>query len=460
MSLAPGAVSARALANSLSLGAVTSRQLTEAFLARIAADATVHAVCTVEAERALRSADASDARRSAGAVLGRLDGLPMTLKDAVRYAGSRTTYGLQMYRWYVPTTSAKIVAALEAQGVVILGRTTVPTGSFDWNGRNTIFADCTNPHDASRSPGGSSAGAAAAVAAGFSPLDIGSDLGGSIRVPCHFCGVAGIRTTDGWLPVDDLAPTDLKNGYERILAFGPIARDVDDLSLILDAWAAAIPSGEQPLGNGPLAVTWSLDGLHPDRRTRDAMESWLAGQNAVEATPDLDFAELFRVWGTIAGFEFSRGLPWYARNTPIRWAWGKVSVGARLGNGPLTEFFSKGMLTSEQAYQRALESLEIAQKEIARFFERYSAWVLPVCPGSAPLLALEGKAIDGESYGRWHGTYNCPTAVLGTPALSLPLPVQGLPIGVQIHGPRFSDRALVAAFSGSHAGDCNQSRQQ
>jgi Asp-tRNA(Asn)/Glu-tRNA(Gln) amidotransferase A subunit family amidase len=114
-------------------------------------------------------------------------------------------------------------------------------------------------------------------------------------VPCHFCGVAGIRTTDGWLPVDDLAPTDLKNGYERILAFGPIARDVDDLSLILDAWAAAIPSREQPLGNGPLAVTWSLDGLHPDRRTRDAMESWLAGQNAVEATPDLDFAELFRV---------------------------------------------------------------------------------------------------------------------------------------------------------------------
>ncbi|MBU6161671.1 MAG: hypothetical protein KGO50_11155, partial [Myxococcales bacterium] len=434
MSLAPGPVSARALANSLAVGAVTSRQLTESFLARIAADATVHAVCTVEAERALRSADASDARRSAGAVLGPLDGLPMTLKDAVRYGGSRTTYGLQMYRRYVPTTSSRVVAALEEQGVVVLGRTTVPTGSFDWNGRNTLFAACTNPHDASRSPGGSSAGAAAAVAAGLSPLDIGSDIAGSIRVPCHFCGVAGLRTTDGWLPIHDIAPAELKNGYENILAFGPIARDVDDLALILDAWAAVIPSTQQPLGNGPLAVSWSIDGLHADDRTRSAMEEWLAGQHAVEATPDVDFAELYRVWGTIAGFEFSRGLPWYARNTPIRWAWGKMSVGARLGKGPLSESFSYGMLASANEYERALEVREQAQHAMSRFFESYSTWVLPVCPGSAPPLSQEGTSIQGESYSRWHGTFNCPTAVLGTPALSLPLPVDGLPVGVQIHG--------------------------
>jgi amidase len=446
MTLAPGPVSARVLAQQLAAGSVTSRQLTEAFLSRIASDTTVHAVCTVEAERALQRADAADERRRAGKVLGPLDGLPLTLKDAVRYGGSRTTYGLPMYRKHVPGTSAKIVAALEAQGVVIMGRTAVPTGSFDWNGRNSLFPECTNPHDAARSPGGSSAGAAAAVAAGLSPLDVGSDIAGSIRVPCHFCGVAGLRTTDGWLPIDDMAPAELRVGYEHLVTFGPIAREVEDLSLVLDAWAAAFPSQEQTLATGPLAVSWSLEGLTPDPRTRHAMEQWLANQDVEEATPDLDFAHLFRVWGTIAGYEFARGLPWYARNAPARWAYGKFSVAARLGEGPLTEYFCSGMSASEAHYQAALEQRTQAQVCISQFLKKYSAWVLPVCPGSAPARTASGKSIDGESYTRWHGTFNCPTAVLGTPALTLPLPVQGLPIGVQIHGPRFSDRSLVDRF--------------
>jgi amidase len=281
----------------------------------------------------------------------------------------------------------------------------------------------------------------------LSPLDIGTDIAGSIRVPCHFCGVAGLRTTDGWLPIDDIAPEGSPAGFVRLVTLGPIARDVPDLELLLDAWASALPYAERPLADGPLAVTWALDGLTADERTRNAMRDWLEGREVVEVSPDLDFAELFAVWGLIAGFEFSRGLPWYARNPLFRWLWGRFMVQSRLGQGPLSTHFRRGLLASQREYEAALATQALAQSTMDDFLGRYQAWVLPVCPGSAPLLALEGKTIDGESYTRWHGTFNCPTAVLGTPALSVPLPVEGMPIGVQIHGRRFSDRALVRRFS-------------
>jgi amidase len=445
--IAAGPASARALADGLAAGRFTSRALAEAFLERIVADRTIHAVCTLEAERARRTADAADARRAAGESLGPLDGLPITLKDAIRVAGSKTTYGLRMYRGYIPRTSTRAAASIEARGAVLLGRTAVPTGSFDWNGTNGFMPPCTNPHDPSRSPGGSSAGAAAAVAAGLSALDIGTDVAGSIRVPCHFCGVAGLRVTDGWLPIDDLGPEGLPVAYAHLVTPGPIARDVADLTLVLDAWAADFPVSERPLGSGPLAATWSFGGLEASTRTRAAMERWLADRGAVEAAPEVDADELFRDWGMLVGFEFARGMPWYARSTPTRWAYGRFAVHPRLGAGPLTDSFRRGLVASARSYEAALERLAGARLVVDAFFERHRALVMPICPDSAPPLALAGRAIDGVSYSRWHGMFTCPTANFGTPALSIPLPVDGMPIGLQIHGPRFSDRALVAAFS-------------
>ena len=422
--------SAIELVRGLAEGRWTSRALTDHFLARIEADRVIHAVCTVEVEAARRAADASDARRASGTPLGPLDGLPMTMKDAVRVAGSRTTYGMWLYRGYRPTTSSAAVAALERQGVVRLGRTTVPTGSFDWNGKNGLFPECTNPADPTRSPGGSSAGAAAAVAAGLAPLDIGSDLGGSIRVPCHFCGVAGLRTTDGWVPVADAAPEELPKGYVHLVTLGPIARTVAELSLVLDVWAEAFPASEVALAEGPIAVTWSMDGLAPDARTRAAMERWLDGRDVVEDAPAVDLAEAWRDWGTIAGFEFSRGLPWYGRNVAARWGYGQVAIRPRLGPGTFTEVFCAGMLASAADYDAAMVRREAVHAEMGRFFARRRAWALPVCPGSANRRDQCGRPIDGVPYTAWIGAWNAPTALFGTPALTVPLPVEGLPIEI------------------------------
>jgi Asp-tRNA(Asn)/Glu-tRNA(Gln) amidotransferase A subunit family amidase len=204
---------------------------------------------------------------------------------------------------------------------------------------------------------------------------------------------------------------------------------------------------ERPLGSGPLAATWSFGGLEASTRTRAAMERWLADRGAVEAAPEVDADELFRDWGMLVGFEFARGMPWYARSTPTRWAYGRFAVHPRLGAGPLTDSFRRGLVASARSYEAALERLAGARLVVDAFFERHRALVMPICPDSAPPLALAGRAIDGVSYSRWHGMFTCPTANFGTPALSIPLPVDGMPIGLQIHGPRFSDRALVAAFS-------------
>lgn len=437
--------SARDLVDGLAAGRWTSAALTEEHLARIAAS-KLNAVNTVEAERARRDAAASDTRRAAGRTLGPLDGLPITLKDAMRVAGSRTTYGLLPYARYKPVTSSRAAAALLDGGAVLVGRTNVPTGSFDWNGKNELFPETCHPIDPARSPGGSSAGAAAAVASGLAALDVGSDLGGSIRVPCHWCGVYGLRTTDGWVPMADCAPEDLPTGYEHLVTLGPIAREAGDLALVLDAWAAAFPVQERALGDGPVAVTWSVLGLEAAPATRAAIERWLPA-GAMEAAPDVDLEQAFRDWGVISGFEFSRGMPWYGRPGLSRWIYGALLVQPRLGPGRFTTCFRAGLAATAADYEAAMARRDAVHAGLDAFFARYRAWALPITPGPALLRSQSGRAIDGVPYADHIGAWNAPTALFGTPALTIPLATSGLPLGVQVHGPRFSDRALVRGFS-------------
>lgn len=435
------------MARGLAAGRWTSVQLTEHFLERIRADRSIHAVCTPEPERARRDAVASDARRARGTTLGLLDGLPLTLKDAVRVEGSITTWGMLPLRRHVPSRSSRAVDVVLRQGAVLLGRTTVPTASFDWNGVNGVHPRCVHPLDPERVPGGSSAGAAAAVAAGLSPLDVGSDVAGSVRVPCGWCGVAGLRTTDGWVPIDDIGPEFAATGLAHVATLGPIAAEVADLELVLDVWREAFPIIEQPMADGPLAMTWSLLEQTVDARTRAAIEAWLAPQaHVIEASPDIDWEDAFRDWGMIVGHELGRGLPGPARSLPVRWAYGALALRWRLGGGRLTRSLLAGLTAPISSYEAALERMERVRQVVDDFLRRHRAWVLPVASTAALRHAECGRVVDGMPYGDRLGAWQCPTALLGTPALTIPLPVEGLPIGVQVHGPRFADRALVRAF--------------
>src|SRR5262249_43570132 len=158
------------------------------FLDRIRAlNPVVHAVVSDWSQSALEQARISDKRRADGRPLSRIDGLPMTLKDAFRIRDRITTYGIILFKYHRARSDAAVIEALRFAGVVFMGQTVVPTACFDWNCRNQVYPEAVNPYNPARTPGGSSGGAAAAVASGMTPLEIGSDMGGSIRYPAHCC---------------------------------------------------------------------------------------------------------------------------------------------------------------------------------------------------------------------------------------------------------------------------------
>ncbi len=463
-------IPATQLAIGLREGRWTSVELTKHFLGRIAAvNPRVHAVVSTEAHEALAQAAESDRRRAARNPLGPLDGIPMTVKDAFRVRGHRSTYGLWMFRNYRPRTDSQVIAALRSRGVVVMGRTAVPTGSFDWNCRNRIHAECVNPLDASRTPGGSSGGAAAALALGLTPLEIGSDYHGSLRYPAHCCGIYSLRTTDGWLPIEDIGPEPLPPTFRRIVACGPMARNLADLDLMLATLAEAFPLPEAPHSpdsTRKLKIAFSKEilGIHPDNDTRRLLDERLAklahqGHELCETSPNFDWDDLYRDFGMIGGHEFVSVLPRLLRTRFTAMAYARLALQSRLGTGPFLDYFRKGMLAGKSEYESALQRRERIFPEVDEFFSAYDVWMLPIAPSAAIPRNLCGKKIPtdhGEiEYLRYLGSYLGPTAMLGTPALALPIgrDPKGLPIGVQIHGARFSDRQLVRAAQSAFSGE-------
>ena len=184
--------SAHELARAVREREVSCRELVEGYLSRIAAlNPMVNAVVTLDAEGARRRAAEADEALARGELWGPLHGVPVTVKDSLETAGMRTTCGVRELADHVPDRDAVAVARLRSAGAVLLGKTNLPPWTMDVHTVNDVFGCTNNPWDLTRSPGGSSGGAAAALAAGLTGLEVGSDIGGSIRNPAHFCGVYG-----------------------------------------------------------------------------------------------------------------------------------------------------------------------------------------------------------------------------------------------------------------------------
>ena len=231
---------AHALAAALRRRDVSSRELLEHYLARVERlNSPLNAVVTVDADSALKAADAADAAIARGDDVGPLHGVPMTVKDTYLTAGMRTTCGLPAWD-HVPDHDAEAVRRLRAAGAVIFGKTNTPTLAGDWQTYNSIFGASNNPWDTTRTTGGSSGGAAAAVATGMTALELGSDIGGSIRFPSNWCGVCGHKTTWGIVSqAGHLPPAPGTLASTDLTVVGPLARDVTDLELALGVIAGA-----------------------------------------------------------------------------------------------------------------------------------------------------------------------------------------------------------------------------
>jgi amidase len=247
--------SAAAQAAAIAEGQISSEELVRAYLDRISAyNPELNALVTVDAEAALAEARRRDQQLADGSPAGPLHGLPISVKDALAVAGMRSTGGIPRYAEHVPSRDAEAVARVRKTGGVILGKTNMPTANADFQSRNPVFGVTNNPWDRSRTPGGSCGGGGAAVAAGLSSLELGSEIGGSLRIPAHFCGLYAHKSSFRTCPMTGHIPPGPEIPGRDVVEFdlaviGGIARSPADLELLLQSVAG--PAGEE-------ARAWTL----------------------------------------------------------------------------------------------------------------------------------------------------------------------------------------------------------
>ena len=445
-------------------GSLSSEAAVRACLAQIEAlNPRLNAVVDLHADAALARAREADAALARGDVWGPLHGVPMTVKDVWDVAGMRITFGWPPVRNNVPREDAFAVARLRDAGVVILGITNAPLGSYDWQCWNPLYGRTRNPWDPSRTPGGSSGGSAAAIAAGFSALELGSDAAGSLRVPTHFCGAVTIKPTEtrvsgrghGRYP-------GIAYSLRHICTYGPIARSVADVELALTLMAEPdsafpdappvpfLPSPPRVPGELRVALTHDFGGYPVSADTARVLrevEAALrtAGAATAWAAPaGLDGDDALVTWGEINGFETGVALPAYA-SFPMR-----VGAVVRFGTGPFSRGLARGMAFSPRRYFRALDRRDRACGVADAFLSDYDAWILPVAAVPAITHRRTGAAVevDGErvSYSMALGAWASMVAMLGVPSVVLPAgrSSEGLPIGVQVVARRWDDAGALA----------------
>jgi amidase len=420
---------------------VSAVEVVEAQLARIARyNPKLNAIVTLDAEGARGRAVAADAATARGESRGPLHGVPVTLKDGHETKGMRTVAGLEQCRDHVPATDGAVAARLKAAGAIVLGKTNVPPRLRDVQAANPVFGRTNNPWDIERTPGGSSGGAAAAVAAGLAPLDVGSDLGGSIRLPAHFCGVYGFKPTERAVPLTGhLAdPPGMPHNFRIMFSLGPIARDVEDLALALrviagpdgcdhDVPPTPLPeAGEVRLGGLRLAFAPSFPEMPVAAEVAAAVEHFAVSLSATgariePALPEIDFAGQRRLFADLTdGLSFA-------------------VYPEKEGRPHMTL----------AAYLEALDRRDELISAWERFFDEWDAFLCPpvMCTAFAHRKMGEPVAVDGADTPYWSLlNYTCPFNLTGHPAGVMPVGFdrKGLPIGVQVVGRRWGDFRLLA----------------
>ena len=430
---------------------VSAREVMAAFLARIErVNPAVNAIPTLLPEEAVAGAEAADRALAAGEAPGPLHGLPIAIKDLVLTRGIRTTFGSPIYAGHVPDQDEILVERLRAAGAIVIGKTNTPEFGAGSQTFNPVFGKTRNPYDLALTCGGSSGGAAAALACGMLPIADGSDLGGSLRNPASFCNVVGFRPSPGRVPhwpSDDL--------WEPLSVQGPMGRSVADAALLLSVLAG--PDPRSPIAieergerfRAPLErdfsgtrVAWSPDlgRYEVEPEVIEVCERSLTTLNALgcvvePAAPDLhDADEVFQVlraWKTAAGREADYRTHKDRMKDTVIW---NIERGL-----PLTGLeVARATAKRSALYQRAREFLESYE-----YLVLPAAQVLPF-PVDVPWVReINGKTM--ETYIDWMGLCYAIT-VTGLPAVSVPCGFSrgGLPVGLQIVGRHHQDFAVLA----------------
>ena len=434
-------------------------EIVEAFLTRIdTINPKVNAYCTVAPEMARETARKAEAEVMRGGALGPLHGIPVSVKDLTLTAGIRTTFGSRIFEYHVPAEDALIVQRLKAAGAIVLGKTNTPEFGAGANTYNAVFGPTRNPWKLSHTCGGSSGGAAVALACGLGPLATGSDLGGSLRIPASFCGVVGFRTSPGRVPI---YPGFL--GWDTLAVEGPMARTVKDTALMLSVIAGPddrspislpgdgrefISAVEQPEVRG-LRVAWSPDlKIVPvDREVRSvaaAAAKRFAELGCVVEEAEPDFG---RVREVIHVTRATRMVALYAE---------KLKEWRDKMNRNLVWNIEQGFpLTAQQVGEAEKERTAIYHR-VRHFFETYDLLLTPtVAVPPFPVEMSYPKEINGQAmttYTDWF-LLTYAITITGLPAISIPcgFTSEGFPVGLQVVGRRLAEATVLKAAAAFEA---------
>jgi aspartyl-tRNA(Asn)/glutamyl-tRNA(Gln) amidotransferase subunit A len=424
-------------------------EVVDAILDRVArVNPLVNAIVTLDTEGARSAARASEARWRAGTTLGPLDGVPITVKDNIPVRGLRATWGSQLYADFVPGADELPIARLRAAGVVILGKTNCPEFTLQGYTDNLLFGPTRNPWDLELTPGGSSGGAVAAVAAGFGPIAIATDGGGSIRRPASHTGLVGLKPSRGRVPRCDGFPTILLD-FETI---GPITRTVDDLGVVMHAISGY--DSRDPTAvtfeNRPFAVesTPRCRILYVPCFGESPVDAEIAASASAAARvleglghtvdvggPPFDVDALNRAWPVISQV----GLAWLMQSHGDYH--GRVT-------SALEEMANAGMSLTGTTYFAALNTISALQRTLGVFFGSYDLLMTPTA-AALPWPAAEPypPKIAGQAVGvRGHAVFTAFANMGGCAGINIPCTpsANGLPIGFQLVGPTGCDGLLCA----------------
>lgn len=452
---------------------ISSLEAVESFVERIERlNDRINAVVVFDYDRARQRAREADAALARGEMWGSLHGLPMTIKESYEVAGLPTTSGAPPWKDHVSTTHADAVQKLVDAGAIVLGKTNVPIYTGDWQSYNVIYGTTNNPWNVARTPGGSSGGAAAAVAAGFTLLELGSDIGGSIRTPAHYCGVYGHKPSYGVISLRGHMPGPPGTMSDGDLSVaGPMARTAVDLQLGLDvmagprvleatAWQLTLPPARADKLQDFRVAYWFDDADCPiddemraqfEETTAELRRAGVQLHNLADDGHKLsDFVSLYM---SLLGAVMGTGLPPQAFKAmqrreallPQQEAAGELPSGGAA--------YLSSMVMRHRRWLSLNEKRAKLRQRWADIFQQYDVVLTPV----VPLMAFPHQQEAGfmertlEINGRFrpyidHFHWIALATLLGLPATSAPvgLSSEGLPINIQIIGPYLEDRTPLA----------------
>jgi amidase len=461
--------SAARLAQAIKGKKIGALELLNIYLARAEKyNGQLNAIVDLDVAGARKRARAADDALTRGETLGPLHGVPITVKDSIDVAGLASTWGIREFKDNRPARSAPVVDALTAAGAIAFGKTNVPLALLSWETFNDLHGTTNNPWDVSRSPGGSSGGSAAALAAGLTALEVGSDTAGSLRGPAHACGVYTHRPTFGVTSVEGQSLPGF-GPLPDIMVLGPMARSAEDLTIALDimagpdeadaaAWRLALPPPRHSrLSDFRVAVLLDHRGQEVDRELRELLSEladFLSRKGAkvsMKARPEIDYNAAHKLFLNLSCASVAGCIP--------EQYWDKLSAMAQFlrrkkDNSSELAAVLNGYTDTHREWIR----LDLVRNHLraawASFFRDYDVLLCPVAATAAQphdqsskidrfrKIIVNGKPVAASEQWFWAGL----PAVAYLPATVAPagFTASGLPVGVQIIGPQYGDHTCLA----------------